>query len=260
MAWKGSGVRFPSAPLPYRPIQRIAHDQLAGRTALGRVPPGAEADRSRARGAPPRREQAERPPREPLGVRVEPEPAVDGRWVTPSSGGDHATHPLPLRRRVRPRVARVRGARLPGTWRTPPRRRLVLLANYRLAPESKFRAPLQRGRRLRVPAHARGSLPERTIVAGDSSGGGLAPRYSSRCGGATFRCRRAQWRCRRGPTPRAEGTSMSSCADVDITVTRDGLLDMAAQYLAEHDPKDPLASPVYGDFRRALAAAPARRR
>ena len=42
---------------------------------------------------------------------------------------------------------------------------------------------------------------------------------------------------------------MSSRADVDIMVTRDGLLDMASQYLAEHDPKDPLASPVYGDFR-----------
>ena len=42
---------------------------------------------------------------------------------------------------------------------------------------------------------------------------------------------------------------MSSRADVDIMVTRDGLLDMASQYLADHDPKDPLASPVYGDFR-----------
>ena len=42
---------------------------------------------------------------------------------------------------------------------------------------------------------------------------------------------------------------MSSRADVDIMVTRDGLLDMASQYLADHDPKDPLASPVYGDLR-----------
>ena len=42
---------------------------------------------------------------------------------------------------------------------------------------------------------------------------------------------------------------MSSRADADIMVTSDGLLDMASQYLAHHDPKDPLASPVYGDFR-----------
>jgi acetyl esterase/lipase len=35
---------------------------------------------------------------------------------------------------------------------------------------------------------------------------------------------------------------------VDLTVTRDGLQRMAADYLGGADPRDPLASPVFGDF------------
>ena len=44
------------------------------------------------------------------------------------------------------------------------------------------------------------------------------------------------------------GDSMHTRAAVDIMVTRVGLLDMARQYLGDHDPTDPLASPVFGNL------------
>jgi epsilon-lactone hydrolase len=81
-------------------------------------------------------EQAEGPTSEPARIQVEPEPAVDGLWVTPSSGGDRATilyffgggyvlgSPA-SRRKTAGHLANAADAR-------------VLLANYRLAPESKF--------------------------------------------------------------------------------------------------------------------------
>ena len=192
-------------------------------------------------------EQAEGPTSEPAGIQVEPEPAVDGLWVTPSSGGDRATilylfgggyvlgSPA-SRRKTAGHLANAADAR-------------VLLANYRLAPESKFPRALVNV----VDAYefllSHDIAPDHIIVAGDSSGGGLAlalllalkGRELPLPAGAVALSPWADLAC--------EGASMSSRADVDIMVTRDGLLDMASQYLADHDPKDPLASPVYGDFR-----------
>ena len=192
-------------------------------------------------------EQAESPTREPAGVRVEPEPAVDGLWVTPSSGGERATilylfgggyvlgSPA-SRRKTAGHLANAADAR-------------VLLANYRLAPESKFPRALFNVVAAYEFLLTREVAPERTIVAGDSSGGGLALALLLALQGRDLPLPAGAVALSPWADLACEGASMSSRAEADIMVTRDGLLDMASQYLADHDPKDPLASPVYGDFR-----------
>jgi acetyl esterase/lipase len=192
-------------------------------------------------------EQAESPTREPEGVRVEAEPAVDGMWVTPSSGGNRATilylfgggyvlgSPA-SRRKTAGHLANAADAR-------------VLLANYRLAPESKFPRALFNVVAAYEFLLSRDVAPERTIVAGDSSGGGLALALLLALRGRDLPLPAGAFALSPWADLACEGASMSSRAHVDIMVTREGLLDMASQYLAEHDPKDPLASPVYGDFR-----------
>jgi len=44
------------------------------------------------------------------------------------------------------------------------------------------------------------------------------------------------------------GDSMKSKASVDPMVQKDGLLQMAAAYLAGKDPRTPLAAPLYADL------------
>ena len=150
MAWKRSGVRFPSAPRPYHPIQRIAHDQPAGRTALGRVPPGAEADRPRARGAPPGR-GAGGGPHQRTGRRAG-RTGARGRWAVGHAvvGGRPGDDPLLLRGRVRARLAGVaaQDRRAPRERRRRTRAARELPARTR---EQVPARPLQRGRRLRIP-------------------------------------------------------------------------------------------------------------
>jgi acetyl esterase/lipase len=44
------------------------------------------------------------------------------------------------------------------------------------------------------------------------------------------------------------GDSMDGNAGADLMVAREGLLGMAASYLGEQDPRNPLAAPLHGDY------------
>ena len=138
-------------------------------------------------------EQAEGPTSEPAGVQVEPEPAVDGLWVTPSSGGDRATilyffgggyvlgSPA-SRRKTAGHLANAADAR-------------VLLANYRLAPESKFPRALfnavaayefllSQRRRTRAHDRRRRFLRRRARARAAARAAGARPSAAGRRGGA----------------------------------------------------------------------------
>ena len=124
----------------------------------------------------------------------------------------------------------------------------VLVIDYRLAPENPFPAPVEDA----VTAYrwllGEGYAPERLSIAGDSAGGGLtaATLVSIRDQGLPLPA------CGVCLSPWVDmeglGDSMTTRADRDPMVQKEGLVGMAGVYLADADPRSPLAAPMYANL------------
>jgi acetyl esterase/lipase len=124
----------------------------------------------------------------------------------------------------------------------------VLVVDYRLAPEQPFPAAVDDA----VAAYrwllGTGVSPGSVVIAGDSAGGGLAlaTLLALRDAGVPLPAAAAclsPW-----VDLECTGETMTTKADVDPVVQRDGVVGMAEMYLAGADPRSPLASPLYGDL------------
>jgi phosphinothricin tripeptide acetyl hydrolase len=166
---------------------------------------------------------------------LEPPLARDGAAIVYFHGGGYAIGSPHSHRHLAAAIGR--SARAP-----------VLLPDYRLAPEHPFPAAVDDA----VAAYRwlveRGQAPARTVLAGDSAGGGLTV--------ATLLALRE-----RGlPLPAAgvcispwvdltlSGASYTTKTASDPIVTRAGVTEMARAYLGPTDARTPLASPLFADL------------
>jgi acetyl esterase/lipase len=190
-------------------------------------------------------EHAEDVTSEPEGVRYEPAPEVDGIWAVPDNarsgaailylfGGGYQISSPHSRRKTAGHLAHASSAR-------------AVIPNYRLAPEHPFPAAVDDATEAYIWLLKQGAHASQTVVAGDSSGGGLTVATLLRlrddgeptpAGGVAI----SPW-----ADMTCSGESFKANASADITVTRDGLLSMAQSYLHAADPRDPEASPLFGD-------------
>lgn len=162
--------------------------------------------------------------------------ADSGRVVLYLHGGGYVIGSIDSYRAVSARISRAAAAR-------------VLLIDYRLAPENPFPAAVEDSLAAYRWLLAQGISPARIALAGDSAGGGLtlATLVAIKEAGAPMAAAGvaiSPW-----VDLEALGETMVSKAAEDPLVQRQGVLQMAAAYLAGKDPRTPLAAPLYADLR-----------
>jgi acetyl esterase/lipase len=166
-----------------------------------------------------------------------PPRVVEGCVILYLHGGGYVMGSIDTHREMVSRISRAPKSR-------------TLLIEYRLAPENPFPAALEDAGAAYRWLLAGGWNPKRMAIAGDSAGGGLAV-------AALVNARDVG-----DPLPAASvclspwvdlegiGESMTTKAEIDPIVQREGILVMARTYLGHEDPRTPLAAPLYADLRR----------
>jgi acetyl esterase/lipase len=122
------------------------------------------------------------------------------------------------------------------------------LIGYRLAPEHPHPAAVEDATAAYRWLLAQGLSPKRVAIAGDSAGGGLtiATLVALRDAGEKLP---AAGVCL-SPWVDLEGIgdSMTTKAELDPMVKKDGLVQLATLYLGGKHPRTPLAAPLYADL------------
>jgi monoterpene epsilon-lactone hydrolase len=123
----------------------------------------------------------------------------------------------------------------------------VILPDYRRAPEHKFPAAVDD-----AVAVTRWALDrygaENLALGGDSAGGGLTLAVLSRLRDAGSPLPAAAVLISPLTDFTATSSTIDSNAGTDVAVSRGSIGNLAAAYLQGEDPKNPLASPVFGDL------------
>lgn len=184
----------------------------------------------------------------PADVRREPVDAggVPGEWIAATGadperviyylhGGGYIIGSINSHRELISRLSRAAGAR-------------ALAIDYRLAPENPFPAGVEDATASYRWLLSTGVDPARTVIAGDSAGGGLtvATLVALRDAGeplpAAAVCL-SPWVDMEGL-----GKSMTTNAEVDPNFQREEVLEGAKAYLGGAHPRTPLAAPLHADL------------
>ncbi len=165
---------------------------------------------------------------------VSPE-AQNGRVMLYLHGGGYTSGSMRTHRVMLSHISRASQAR-------------VLGLDYRLAPECPFPAPVEDSIAAYRWLLSNGAKPEQIVIGGDSAGGGLmvAALVSLRYLGEPMPAAGvgiSSW-----TDMEATGQSFIDNAEVDPSVNRDRILNIANVYMAGKDLKAPLASPIHADL------------
>jgi acetyl esterase/lipase len=150
-------------------------------------------------------------------------------------GGGYVIGSIDTHRELTGRLSRAAAAR-------------VFLIDYRLAPEHPFPAAVEDATAAYRWLLQNGATSSRTVIAGDSAGGGLtlATLVALRDAGVPLPAAGvclSPWTDMEGI-----GESMATRAHLDPMVQHDRLLHMASLYLNGADPRAPLAAPLYANL------------
>ena len=167
---------------------------------------------------------------------VEAPGADSGRVILYLHGGGYVIGSIDTHRELAGRLSQAAAAR-------------VLIIEYRLAPEHPYPAAVEDAaaayRWLQADG---GATPARTVIAGDSAGGGLTVATMLALRGAGDHLPAAGVCLSPWVDMEGLGDSMTAKADVDPMVRYEGLVRMAGLYLDGADPRTPLAAPLYADL------------
>ena len=151
-------------------------------------------------------------------------------------GGGYTIGSVRTHRALVARLATATGAR-------------ALTVDYRLGPEHPFPSAVDDALAAYRWLVRGGADPSRIVVAGDSAGGGLTVALLVALRDAGEALPAAGVSISPWADLACTGASMTTCAARDPMVQREGLLQMAAAYLAGQDARSPLASPIHADLR-----------
>ncbi len=185
----------------------------------------------------------------PADVRVEPVAAngVRSEWTsTPDAdrskvvlylhGGGYVIGSLDSHRHLAAEVGRAARSR-------------TLAIDYRLAPEHPFPAAVDDALAAYRFLLSSGIQPGGITIAGDSAGGGLVVAAMLAIRDAGLPQPACGWPISPWADMEAIGDSMTGKADIDPTVQKASIVDMAKLYLNGADPRSRLAAPIYADLR-----------
>lgn len=162
--------------------------------------------------------------------------ATADRVILYLHGGGYVVGSINTHRAMVSRIARASDAR-------------ALAIDYRLAPEHPFPAAVDDALASYRWLLEQGYKPGRIVIAGDSAGGGLTIAALLAIRGAKLPMLAAAVPISPWADLEGTGDSMRTRAARDVMVTQENLAQSARQYYGANDPKNPLVSPVHGDFR-----------